>query len=145
MTVGEPQTVKQQSMKLPPLPEQVKTFACGLVARGYEVWIIGSQVNPAKNPPSDWDFIIFGDENLINELSQIEPVPYVDPLVVYDGDNFRSPWPSSSDGEKKDGSLTSWKWKLIEPNLAQYEGTKWPADWGSTKRAIKIPRSGGAA
>lgn len=132
-------------MKLPPMPEQVKSFAFGLVARGLEVWIIGSQVNRVENPPSDWDFIIFGDEDLINEMSQIKPVLHVDLLVVYDGDNFKSPWPRPSDGVIKTGSLSSWKWKQIRPNLASYEGTKWPDDWGSTKRAIKIPSSGSAA
>ena len=51
--------------------------------------VIGSLVNPAGKSPSDWDFLIFGDEAVLADLSRMEPIPGCDPMVVYDDDHFQ--------------------------------------------------------
>lgn len=109
-----------------------------LLNRGFDVWLFGSQVNRTNKSPLDWDFIVFGDANLLNELSGLVPVPDVDLLIVTDGDTFESPWPRASDGVIKRGSLSSWEWTQQNGQSATYRGTKWPNDWGSIKLAARV-------
>lgn len=119
------------------MPPPIQEFVSSLAARGYAVWLIGSQVNRKSAPPSDWDFLIFGDEALLQELSSVEAVSGCDPMVVYDGDHFRKPW-SERDSQQNSGSLTNWDWKENSERTATYKGTKWPNDWGDQKEAIRV-------
>ena len=125
-------------MKLTSMPAHIQSFVADLLGRGFAVWLIGSQANPTGKPPSDWDFMVFGNEALLDELSSQQPIPDVDLLIVFDGDAFKSPWPRASDSDIKSGSLTNWKWQHISAESSSYKGTKWPHDWGSTKRAIRL-------
>ena len=125
-------------MKLADMPHPIQSFIGRLLARNVSVWLMGSRVNPTDKAPSDWDFMIFGSEEILSELSCQPPVPDVDALVVVDGDKFVSPWPRASDGALKCGKLSAWKWQQISPEVATYSGTKWPHDWGSTKKATRI-------
>jgi len=125
-------------MRLVDMPVHVQSFVSELLASEIGVWLIGSQANPTSKMPADWDFIIFGSEALLKKLSDQTPIRDVDALVVYNGDEFKCPWPNPSDGVIKKGSLSGWKWEQVSDNRATYEGTKWPDDWGSTKHAIRI-------
>lgn len=117
-----------------------RIFQDELLSRGFSVWLIGSHANPTERQPADWDFMIFGTKALLDELTSQQPIPDVDAFVVFDGDNFKNPWPRASDGAIKKGSLKEWKWKSISEERASYEGTKWPDDWGSPKYAIRLNR-----
>jgi len=127
-------------MKLTSILAHIQSFVADLLGRGFAVWLIGSQANPTGKPPADWDFMVFGNEALLDELSSQQPITDADPLIVFDGVAFKSPWPRASDGVIKTGSLTNWKWQQISEESASYEGTKWPHDWGSPKRAIRVQR-----
>lgn len=72
---------------------------------------------------------------------RVEAAPSVvdaDVLIVVDGDAFRSPWASADTGTTKSGSLINWNWRVLNNDAATYEGTKWPNDWGSLMRAIRL-------
>jgi predicted nucleotidyltransferase len=122
------------------LPPQVDAVAKRFAKMGFETWLFGSQVNATAKPSSDWDLLVFGTEELLSVLANEIPVDDVDLLIVYDGDRFASPWNRTDNGSLKSGSLTEWKWKLINDEEAVYEGTKWPDDWGSPKKAIMLRR-----
>ena len=93
-----------------------------------EVWLIGSRAEGLERANSDWDYLVFANERLINSLRQ-KPELYredVDLLVVYDGDRFKSPW---RDGARvKSGSLSEWDWKVVGEGEATYRATKWRSD-----------------
>ena len=114
-------------------PAEVEEFLRRVLGRGYDLWLIGSQANKTAKPDSDWDFFIFGSVEFLDELESEEPIPGLDPLVVYDGDSFRSPWPRSRDGAAKSGSLRCWKWRRLSAEKARYRGEHWDdqlQDWG---------------
>ena len=93
-----------------------------------EVWLIGSRAEGPERPSSDWDYLIFANERLINSLRQKPELNRndVDLLVVYDGDRFKSPW---RDGTRvKSGSLSEWDWKVVGEDDATYRATKWRSD-----------------
>ena len=93
-----------------------------------EVWLIGSRAEGLERANSDWDYLVFANERLINSLRQ-KPELYredVDLLVVYDGDRFKSPW---RDGARvKSGSLSEWDWKVVGEGEATYRATRWRSD-----------------
>ena len=93
-----------------------------------EVWLIGSRAEGPERPSSDWDYLIFANQRLINSLRQKPELNRndVDLLVVYDGDRFKSPW---RDGTRvKSGSLSEWDWKVVGETEATYRATKWRSD-----------------
>jgi hypothetical protein len=103
-----------------------------------EVWLIGSRANGSAKPSSDWDYIAIADSATLKALSEDATFnsPEVDLLVVYDGDNFRKPWPD--DGrDNKTGSLTGWDCQEISRTEASYLAAK-PCDsfYASVSRAI---------
>jgi predicted nucleotidyltransferase len=120
------------------LPERIASFVRSLHEAGRTVWLIGSRANGTGNPDSDWDLLVFGDEGLVKELSSCEPVEGVDLFVVYDGNNFRSPWNHTADWAVRVGSLSGWAWRELSSNEATYNVTMWPNDWGSAKRASRL-------
>ena len=113
-----------------------------------EVWLIGSRANGSAKPSSDWDYLVMADCSTLRALSVHAAFndPTVDLLVVYDGNNFRKPWPDGY--REKKGSLAGWEWRRISGTDARYKTTKPPEDddWvkeGAAKRVF--PRSGGRA
>lgn len=125
-------------MRLCEVPEGIRNLIGDMLTRGFPVWLIGSRANRTATSKSDWDFVIFGDKELLQELALLPQIQNVDVLVIFDGDNFRSPWPKAPNGEIKSGSLSRWKWVTLSETSATYEGTKWPNDWGSQKQAIRV-------
>ena len=106
------------------MPHEINQQISNLLSRGYEVWIFGSRLTGVEDEDSDWDFLVFGDESLLEELSHQEPVPDMDLLVVYDGDKFQEPPTWSSEKVYKHGSLTEWEWQQLDQNSATYMGAK---------------------
>jgi hypothetical protein len=120
------------------LPEKIQAFVSHLADSGYRVWLIGSRANDTAHETSDWDLLVFGNEALIGELADQRPIENVDVLVVYDGNNFCSPWNDKKEGIAKAGSLADWDWQEQSDTKATYKGTKWPQDWGSLKHAKRF-------
>jgi len=113
-----------------------------------EVWLIGSRANQSAKATSDWDLLVFGSLTLLNALAKEAPILGLDLLVVFDGEEFRSPWPRQEDGHYKTGRLERWQWAKLSEDAATYEGTKWPDDGPpevAMKRAIRIGSCGATA
>jgi len=59
------------------------------------IWLIGSRANNTFRENSDWDLLIFADEqtlDLMRKATELKRAD-VDVLVVYDGKNGEEPWP----------------------------------------------------
>jgi hypothetical protein len=124
-------------------PEAIASFVGRLLQLGLEVWLIGSRANQTSTEASDWDLLVFGSQQLLESLAREAPIAGVDLLVVFDGEQFKSPWPRPEDGHFKCGSLTRWKWTKLSDDAATYEGSKWIDDetWDtSRKRAMRVRR-----
>ena len=98
------------------------------LARAYPtiktVWLIGSRADDSASASSDWDYIVVADWHTLNALSGDTAFndTAIDLLVVYDGDNFRKPWP---DGDRlKTGSLSGWGWRQVSETEATYRAAK---------------------
>ena len=92
------------------------------------IWLIGSRANEKANENSDWDFLAFADKKTLDLLEKAIELhkPNVDFLVVTDGENFQNAW-----GEKtKSGTLSLWKWRVLDDTRAEYSGVKWSEDVG---------------
>lgn len=108
-----------------------------------EVWLIGSRANGTATNKSDWDYLVFGDEEIMARLGANLDMKRckIDILVVYDRDTFRAPWPRNN-GKTKYGSLNSWKWRVNSSKTAQYSSAKEIEDQAmpsvSTANAIRV-------
>lgn len=87
------------------------------------IWLFGSRANNTSNNDSDWDLLIFANQNILNQLKQNKAYRHnnIDPLIVYDGNNFQSPWLRIDKNAYKSGNLNEWKWDLLNNKEAQYE------------------------
>jgi predicted nucleotidyltransferase len=89
--------------------EELNSYLASLIDRSNEIteiWLIGSRANGTARIDSDWDLLIFGNEQVLSELRSSEDLNCrdFDVLGVYDGNKFESPW------QTKNGSLSSWEW-----------------------------------
>lgn len=69
-----------------------------------EIWLIGSRANSSHRPDSDWDYLVWSDDDqLFDMLSQDVSFhdPSVDLLIVRD-ELFAKPW-LEPDGSRKKG------------------------------------------
>lgn len=91
-----------------------------------EIWLFGSRANGNDKENSDWDILIFADQNVLSSLEKENSEQYLnfDIMIVFDQDNFRGPWRRESDGAYKRGSLQEWEWKELQSGLATYKATK---------------------
>lgn len=95
--------------------------------RGIEsIWLLGSRANGYHKDDSDWDLLVFADEEILSLLREdnIFFKSNVDLLVVYDGKNFEEPWESEKTGRRKRENLIDWEWKTISKDKATYVGDK---------------------
>ncbi len=96
------------------------------------IWLIGSRANGCSRPESDWDFLIFANDDVFQAMKRDSTLDRgdMDILVVYDEDSFEQPW-----GENpKKGSLTEWGWSKVSEEEATYEQTKYVIDEETTER-----------
>lgn len=104
------------------IPEPIQSFMAEMHGRGFQVWMLGSRVNGTATDESDWDVLIFGNEELLRELVERDPVSDdCDLLVVLVDATFRKPW--SENPERETGNCTLWKWQEQSGgNTAIYKG-----------------------
>ena len=108
-------------------PMMTTAYIEGLI-RAYpsiqEVWLIGSRAAGLAKRRSDWDYIVIADQITLQSLAASPRFndPRVDLLVVYDGGNFRKPWPVGD--REKHGSLSGWHWSQSSDVEAVYRATK---------------------
>jgi hypothetical protein len=125
------------------MPAPIAAVVGELISRCPEVWLIGSQANPTGAPPNDWDIVVKGNRQLLDDFRSRPQVTDLDLLIVYDGDQFECPWLRPRDGAKKSGSLKDWKWTQVSEDEASYRATKARdgEDFSvevSTKKAIRL-------
>ncbi|MBN1906280.1 MAG: nucleotidyltransferase domain-containing protein [Deltaproteobacteria bacterium] len=111
------------------LPENIENYFKKIISTSQNIssiWLFGSRVNGGTHVDSDWDILIFADEIFFNNLKENGPKPpkNVSLMVLYNGDNFKSPWRREKDGKYEKGSLTGWKWTYHTSKEANYEGVK---------------------
>ena len=85
------------------------------------IWLIGSRANGTAKPESDWDFFIFGDCSVFEQIkSNPELNLYnIDLLVVAGDGEFENPYASD-----KSGNLSDWSWQLKSLKTATYQSSK---------------------
>ncbi|MFO7971459.1 MAG: nucleotidyltransferase domain-containing protein [Desulfobacterales bacterium] len=112
------------------LNEEVKDYVnklTGQITSIESIWLFGSRVNRTYRPDSDWDLIVFGTPETLDELSQNPDFnkENIDLLVVYNDIDFKEPWPTHTVNRKqKSGSLLDWQWNKLNERIAFYFGAK---------------------
>jgi hypothetical protein len=121
------------------LPDSVSTHSSCVVNRCpgiAEIWLVGSRANLTQRDDSDWDFLLFADEDTLSALRAAPELARddFDLLVVIDGDRFESPWQRmDTPGKFKRGRLANylgpdgievvtWEWSRISEAEAEYIG-----------------------
>ena len=109
-----------------------------------QIWLFGSRANVAAKSDSDWDLMVFADEQTFREMS-VHPEfkhPMIDLLVVKGEDEYAQPWP---DVEPKHGHLTDWSWRPLSETEAEYlqakepqNGSGWYRSEMTKKMAIRL-------
>ncbi len=95
---------------------------------GYEIWLFGSRANGSARTESDWDLLVVGSPQLLEQLANQRPFERCDLMVVVDGDNFVSPWLRHASADVKHGSLSEWRWKGLPDGEASYESSSWDSE-----------------
>ncbi|RMD87265.1 MAG: nucleotidyltransferase domain-containing protein [Candidatus Dadabacteria bacterium] len=137
------QVMGKSSIDITPIRDYLESLIARYPAIS-SVWLMGSRANGAARPDSDWDLMVFADatilERLKSEEKQTAEELNIDLFVVYDGDNFEKPFWNSKSKTPKGDSLTSWRWRTVQPNLALYRRTNlpWEREPTQTRKAIKI-------
>lgn len=134
------------------LPERVRKYIGTVINAApsvTEVWLVGSQANDRAAEESDWDFLVFADQEALMLLRENVALACanIDVLVVVDGNRFESPWPrSDKPGKLKRGHLQNyfnadgievigWEWERLGENEVTYTG-----EAGCKERAVLIYR-----
>lgn len=119
-----------------------------------EVWLVGSRANGRATEASDWDFMVFADQQalMLLRVNTSLACEDIDVLVVVDGNRFESPWPRLDKPYRfKSGHLknyldadgvdvVSWEWSPLGDNEATYTGESFREE-----RAVLIYRRENAA
>lgn len=118
-------------------PADLSAFLSHILVRCIDiraVWSVGAADDaPAAARPGH-ELLVFADLRTLQSLrrsSQLHRAD-VDLLVVFDGDQFENAW-----GQPRvSGSLARWAWRLVSPELAYYDESKWDggADVGTVVR-----------
>lgn len=118
------------------MEKRIFDYLARLVARCRTIntiWLIGSRANCADWADSDWDFIVFADQDAFNSIRDDASLhePCIDLLVVTDpSGTFSAPW-----GKHKSGSLPIWQWVALNEVEATYRSVKWRHDEGTDGEA----------
>ncbi|OAI25163.1 MULTISPECIES: nucleotidyltransferase domain-containing protein [Methylomonas] len=111
---------------------QIKTFVQELVSElaGIEsVWLFGSRANESFRPDSDWDLMVFADQEAFAALRRQNQLKneYIDVIIVIDMETFSEPWPENT-SNCKSGDFSTWEWERYTPDLAKYTSVKYLSD-----------------
>jgi hypothetical protein len=118
------------------LSEEMKEYISNLKSRLRSissVWLLGSRANGTANSESDWDFLVFSDTPIFDEIKN-DPSFHrddIDLLLVAQNGAFSKPF-----GQPKGGTLEKWKWQRVSSEKAQYEGSRWVPDLESAKEGF---------
>ena len=104
-----------------------------------EVWLIGSRANNQARPDSDWNLLVFADDDAFQQLGKNIQFRRADVqlLVVCDGEKFQEPWGDNP----KQGYLSEWEWTKISDREAQYCGIKWAQEEKGGQTALELCRA----
>ena len=90
------------------------------------VWLFGSRANESARNDSDWDLLVFANQEIFDALAA--DISFcdetIDLLVVFDGDNFAFPYGGKNGRKSKQGSLKKWEWRHFSLDLASYKACK---------------------
>jgi len=99
-----------------------------------EIWLIGSRANNHARPESDWDFLVFSDdEATFGELHDDREfdVPGIDVLVAVDNLNAFNPWSTETDFGTRTLRLdvlgNSLDWQRTSDTTATYRPLDYPS------------------
>ena len=99
-----------------------------------EVWLIGSRANNCARPESDWDFLVFCDDELTFgdlHLDTSFNVPGIDLLVAVDNLNAFNPWSVDTDFGTKTLRLdvlgNNLDWQPVSDTAATYRPLDYPS------------------
>jgi len=90
-----------------------------------QIWLIGSRANNTHRPDSDWDYLVWADDNrLFDVLNQDTSFhdSIIDLLIVIDDEWFAKPW-LEPDGLRKKGEVygpDGLRWQRTSATEAQY-------------------------
>ena len=89
------------------------------------IWLFGSRANSSHRTDSDWDLLVFADQQIFDELKRNSHFrdDKIDLLVVFNDREFEKPW--SDEKGAKHGSLKSWEWVEASTDLATYKSVKY--------------------
>jgi len=99
-------------------------YVRGLVSefrRIKSVWLIGSRANGEERQDSDWDLLVFADEETLKGLMSRHEFKqtHIDLFIVYNSlGDFRNPW------KLKTGNLKKWGWRKLSKIEGEYESVK---------------------
>jgi hypothetical protein len=104
-----------------------------------EIWLLESRAKDHVRPDSEWNLLVFADEDTFQQLRRGVQFRRTDVklLVVRDGDEFREPW----DDDPERGYLSEWEWVKTSDREAQYHGTKWVQDEKGGRTIIELCRA----
>lgn len=131
------------------MKQKVEQYITNLVARHpgiKSIWLFGSRANNSYREDSDWDLLVFANQQIFNELKETKSIHdhKIDLLIVFNNKDFENPWPDEKDTKK--GTLKDWEWNELSPSEATYKSVKYKsAKWFKedmieckTLKALKI-------
>jgi hypothetical protein len=105
------------------------------------IWLLGSRADGTEGPESDWDLLVFADQDNFTAMREDPDMHAVgiDLLVVTDGDRFEQPWIEEGHSIPKGGYLDNWRWTENSWTAATYLSSRtnetmpairlWPRTW----------------
>ena len=113
-----------------------------------EIWLIGSRANNCARPGSDWDFLVFCDDELAFSDLHLDTsfnVAGIDLLVAVDNLNAFNPWSVDTDFGTKTLRLdvlgNNLDWQPVSATAATYRPLDYPTR-GQREAASLIYRRG---
>lgn len=95
------------------------------------IWLFGTRANNSYRPDSDWDLLVFGNQQILDELKTNDTFhnDQIDLMIVFNDNEFEKPWPDKKGF--KHGSLKGWEWLQISSKNATYKSVKYinEAEW----------------
>ncbi len=116
----------QFMVQLPPIITKWLKSIIDVYKEIESIWLIGSRANNTYNNKSDWDFLFFANEFVLNDLTGKTHynIGEIDMLIVYNEKlDFKCPW--LKNGKVKKGNLHDWQWAKESASQAIYLGNKW--------------------